>query len=189
MKYCVKCQLEYDDKFAFCHHCGSKLQEKIEQVFCPYCGNKIETDGEFCPFCGKLLIDSAPSTTASFSATVEKPKNKIQKKNTGTYTTDNNNNSLQIGDRTKSFLETVFLLLLTFFIVLFVIPKIFDLMRDYSIIFWLFIAIPVIFTIWFIYQSIVSVGHGLKKKEYKETLLPILILVWVAFVIGINVFK
>ena len=55
MKICLNCKLEYEDKYAFCHQCGSKLQEKIEQNFCPFCGNKIETDGGFCPFCGNSL--------------------------------------------------------------------------------------------------------------------------------------
>lgn len=58
MRFCQKCNLEYDDKFLFCHKCGSKLQEKIEQNYCPYCGNKIETDGEFCPFCGNSLDET-----------------------------------------------------------------------------------------------------------------------------------
>ena len=55
MKICPKCSVEYEDKYSFCHHCGSKLQEKVEQNYCPYCGNKVETDGEFCPFCGNSL--------------------------------------------------------------------------------------------------------------------------------------
>ena len=58
MKICPKCSVEYEDKYSFCHHCGSKLQEKIEQNFCPFCGNKVETDGEFCPFCGNSLEEA-----------------------------------------------------------------------------------------------------------------------------------
>lgn len=69
MKICKKCNLEYEDKFAFCHHCGGKLQEKIEQNFCPYCGNKIETSGEFCPYCGKSLLDACPVTKANANST------------------------------------------------------------------------------------------------------------------------
>ena len=65
MKFCPKCNLEYEDKFTFCHQCGSKLQEKIEQFFCPYCGNKIETDGTFCPYCGNALEEAAVASTVS----------------------------------------------------------------------------------------------------------------------------
>ena len=187
MKICRNCNLTYDDKFAFCHKCGGKLQEKIEQFFCPYCGNKIETEGEFCPFCGNQLVDSQPISTPPPSANVNNPKKEPQKKTTRAYTT--NNRSLQIGPKTKSFLETGFLLLLMFFMVFFVIPKFFDLMRDYSILFWIFIAIPVVFTLWFIYQSIVSVYYGVKKKDYLSTLVPIIILGWVAFIIAMNVFR
>ena len=63
MKFCPNCNVEYEDKFAFCHHCGRKLQEKIEQNFCPYCGNKVETDGEFCPFCGNSLKETEAVST------------------------------------------------------------------------------------------------------------------------------
>ena len=65
MKICLNCKLEYEDKYAFCHQCGSKLQEKIEQIFCPYCGNKIETDGGFCPFCGNSLGETDSNSTVS----------------------------------------------------------------------------------------------------------------------------
>lgn len=67
MKFCPKCNEEYDDGFMFCHHCGEKLQKKIEvakeitlqnnveQKFCPYCGEEIDADSNFCPFCSKSL--------------------------------------------------------------------------------------------------------------------------------------
>ena len=68
MRFCPNCNLEYEDKYAFCHHCGSKLQDKAEQIFCPYCGNKVETDGAFCPYCGNSITDE-PSVTASVPLT------------------------------------------------------------------------------------------------------------------------
>lgn len=223
VKYCPKCNLQYEDKFAFCHHCGSELHKKIEQIFCPYCGKRIETDGEFCPYCGNLLFDTVPVKdikNAASSTLVEKPVNihrqenvnktvlpevnikknyvkmvPLQKsgntnenqKKTNEFTAKSNNTS-QISPRIQSFLETAFLLLLTFFIVFFVIPKMFDLMREFNSLLWVFLAIPIIFTIWFIYQSVISVYYGVKKKEYLATIQPILILVWVIFIIAINVF-
>lgn len=224
MKYCPKCNLEFEDKFAFCHQCGSGLQKRIEQIFCPYCGKRIEMGGEFCPYCGKSLLDMAPvrdtiknttsSTVAGKPVNIQRPKKanetvlpevKIKKnyvkmaplqksgntndnqEKTNGFTAKNNTTS-QISPRTQSFLETAFLLLITFLIVFFVIPKIFDLMREFNSLFWVFLAIPIIFTIWFIYQSVVSVYYGVKKKDYLETIQPILILVWVIFIIAINVF-
>lgn len=65
MKFCPICNIEYEDKFAFCNKCGCKLQEKIEQSFCPYCGKKVETDGEFCPYCGNSLSDTPSVKTTS----------------------------------------------------------------------------------------------------------------------------
>ena len=75
MKICPNCSVEYEDKYAFCHQCGGKLQEKIEQNFCPFCGNKVETDGEFCPFCGNSLEE----TGSSISNNVIKTSVEIQR--------------------------------------------------------------------------------------------------------------
>ena len=65
MKICPNCQIEYEDKFAFCHQCGSKLQEINEQNFCPYCGNKVETEGDFCPFCGNSFNENNSVTMSA----------------------------------------------------------------------------------------------------------------------------
>ena len=59
MKICLNCKLEYEDKYAFCHKCGSKLQEKIVYIFCPYCGKRFETQEEYCPYCGQCLKDES----------------------------------------------------------------------------------------------------------------------------------
>ena len=72
MRFCPNCNLEFDDRYAFCHQCGDKLQEKIEQNFCPYCGNQIETDGVFCPFCGNSLEESdATPKVGNFTVAVD----------------------------------------------------------------------------------------------------------------------
>ena len=56
MKICPKCQLEYDDKFAFCRKCGGQLLLKQERKTCNKCGHPVETNGTFCPHCGASLI-------------------------------------------------------------------------------------------------------------------------------------
>ena len=55
MKICLNCQLEYDDKFAFCKKCGTKLETKEEEKICPNCMKEDKTDGVFCPYCGSIL--------------------------------------------------------------------------------------------------------------------------------------
>ena len=71
MRVCPNCNLEYEDKYAFCHHCGSKLQDKVEQIFCPYCGNKVETDGAFCPFCGNSLEEDTTPKVGNYTAPID----------------------------------------------------------------------------------------------------------------------
>ena len=90
MKICSNCNLEYEDKFAFCHKCGSKLQVKIDQSFCPYCGNSIETDGEFCPFCGNTLKDDETSDGKGLNSSV--PVNEYPASFNTTNDTNNTNN-------------------------------------------------------------------------------------------------
>lgn len=57
MKKCIKCQLEYDDKYVFCRKCGSKLEKEEEEHICPKCGQIVNTDGEYCPYCGTVITD------------------------------------------------------------------------------------------------------------------------------------
>lgn len=58
MKFCSNCNLEYDDKYAFCHKCGNKLEVKEDKPVCPNCGKVIEKVAEFCPFCGTAITDT-----------------------------------------------------------------------------------------------------------------------------------
>lgn len=55
MKVCPNCNLRYEDIFAFCKKCGSKLEFEEEKKFCPSCGKEIKIEGEFCPYCGASL--------------------------------------------------------------------------------------------------------------------------------------
>lgn len=78
MKFCPSCQLEYDDKYEFCHQCGNKLKNKEEHIFCPYCGKKTVIDGEFCPYCGKSLADTKQlKNTSSVGIQKAKPENTV----------------------------------------------------------------------------------------------------------------
>ena len=82
MKICQKCNVSYDDDFAFCPKCGSSLAAKIETMFCPYCGKKVESDVDFCPYCGKKLktdlsYTNAPATNSNSQHSDSSQNNKI----------------------------------------------------------------------------------------------------------------
>lgn len=82
MKICQKCNVSYDDDFAFCPKCGSSLATKIETMFCPYCGKKVESDVDFCPYCGKnlntdLSYTNAPASNANSQHSDNSQNNKI----------------------------------------------------------------------------------------------------------------
>ncbi len=127
MKICTKCQLEFDDKYAFCDKCGGKLQEIIDMVFCPYCGNKIETSGEYCPFCGKLLVDAEPVKTAyspqgfdnpkpiniteKADSKVTKKQNSVPVQNNEADTPNNDNSEEKAGSIWGTIIELVLLLI------------------------------------------------------------------------------
>lgn len=101
MKICPNCQLEYDEKYEFCHQCGSKLQIKEDRSFCHHCGKKIVTDGDFCPYCGKPLVYAKPMIDNPLST--EMGKNKpvstvVQKK----AVTKKNHNNVQKNDGSNS---------------------------------------------------------------------------------------
>ncbi|SFE87978.1 double zinc ribbon domain-containing protein [Succiniclasticum ruminis] len=75
MKICPSCQLEYDNKYAFCKKCGSQLVAKEERRTCPKCGSLIETNGSFCPHCGASLSGNKlddTETTSGFKGDNEK---------------------------------------------------------------------------------------------------------------------
>lgn len=172
MKMCAKCQIEYQDDMIFCPRCGTKLQTKEQEYLCPTCGRLLGRDiPQYCPYCGQQLATNA---------NVKQPFKTIDLKDRNSDNFDSSSGS--------SFLETVFLLILVFFMVFIVIPKFFDLMHDYSVLLWIFLAIPIIFAVWYIYQSMVSVYHGVNKKDYLSTIVPLIFLGWVAYVIARNLF-
>lgn len=60
MKFCLKCNLEYNDKYNFCKKCGnslsvvkSKKQDKVK--VCPKCKLQYERNYKFCKKCGTVL--------------------------------------------------------------------------------------------------------------------------------------
>lgn len=50
---CLKCGTELNLDAKFCTECGTKVEEKIEEViYCENCGNKMNKDSLFCSECG-----------------------------------------------------------------------------------------------------------------------------------------
>ncbi len=66
MKICPKCQLEYDDEFAFCSKCGVPLVVEHQEYFCPTCGKSLgEKFESFCPYCGQSFVDTNQSSVSN----------------------------------------------------------------------------------------------------------------------------
>ena len=66
MKICPKCQLEYDDEFAFCSKCGVPLIVKPQEYFCPTCGKSLgEKFDSFCPYCGQSFENNSHTSSTS----------------------------------------------------------------------------------------------------------------------------
>ena len=56
MKYCKKCDKEFDDDLNFCSYCGNQLAIMEEPLkSCPVCGKELDEDMNFCPVCGTVL--------------------------------------------------------------------------------------------------------------------------------------
>lgn len=51
MKYCSKCNIQFNTTGRFCERCGCLLTE-VMPSFCPECGKKLESDASFCGDCG-----------------------------------------------------------------------------------------------------------------------------------------
>lgn len=56
MKYCDKCNKEFDDGMKFCPLCGNKLT--IKNNNCPNCGKELVGDFKFCPYCGTEVVNN-----------------------------------------------------------------------------------------------------------------------------------
>lgn len=66
MKICPKCQLEYNDEFAYCAKCGVSLEIKPQEYFCPTCGKLLgKKYDSFCPYCGQSFVNTNQSSASS----------------------------------------------------------------------------------------------------------------------------
>lgn len=63
MKYCTKCNKQFDTVGNFCPQCGSQLIEAATTVFCPNCGKKLEAGAMFCDGCGSSLNESSSNNS------------------------------------------------------------------------------------------------------------------------------
>ncbi len=50
---CPSCKKPVEPGYAFCPHCGARLQEA-----CPKCGESVEANWKVCPHCGEKLESS-----------------------------------------------------------------------------------------------------------------------------------
>jgi len=57
MKACYNCNLEIEDDFIFCPHCGANQDE----IICPQCSYKNEPNSKFCQECGYNLFKNKKS--------------------------------------------------------------------------------------------------------------------------------
>lgn len=65
MKYCSKCNKQFNATGNFCPQCGNRLTEAASTVFCPNCGKKLTAGVKFCDGCGTGISDSMTNGTAS----------------------------------------------------------------------------------------------------------------------------
>lgn len=52
MKFCARCNKQFNTPGNFCPQCGNKLSEIASVKFCPACGKKLTADAKFCDGCG-----------------------------------------------------------------------------------------------------------------------------------------
>lgn len=79
MKYCPKCNKEYNDDFNFCPHCSGHLSIKPEQGYCQDCGMWVDNYYGFscCPNCNGDLIRE--STLRKFEEVVIQQEKEYRK--------------------------------------------------------------------------------------------------------------
>lgn len=64
MKYCSKCNIQFNTTGNFCEKCGNLLTE-VTPSFCPGCGEKLPTDASFCSACGMRINASVSGGSGS----------------------------------------------------------------------------------------------------------------------------
>lgn len=69
MKYCSKCNKQFNTAGNFCPQCGNQLTEAAA-TFCPKCGKKLAAGVRFCDGCGASITGSVTGGVAEQSNTV-----------------------------------------------------------------------------------------------------------------------
>lgn len=69
MKYCTKCNKQFNTAGNFCPQCGNQLTEAAA-TFCPKCGKKLAAGVRFCDGCGASINGNVPDGVAAQNNTV-----------------------------------------------------------------------------------------------------------------------
>ena len=71
MKYCSKCNKQFNTTGNFCPQCGNQLAEAASTTFCPNCGRKLADGVRFCDGCGANIIGNMQNGMATQNNTVQ----------------------------------------------------------------------------------------------------------------------
>lgn len=81
MKYCTRCNKQFNITGDFCPQCGNQLTETGDSVFCPNCGKKLSAGARFCDGCGTSLNGEQGVGTGSTAYFINS-QNPVQRKKT-----------------------------------------------------------------------------------------------------------